>query len=88
MKGVRMEAIVSAGITGFVTLIVCLVNNYYQQNATRNLIEYKIEELTKRVDKHNSVIQRTYELEKKNAVYDEKIKAINDTIEELENIVK
>lgn len=83
-----MEAIVSAGITGFVTLIVCLVNNYYQQNATRNLIEYKIEELTKRVDKHNSVIQRTYELEKKNAVYDEKIKAINDTIEELENIVK
>ena len=34
-----------------------------QNRKTVNLIEYKLEELTKKVEKHNSVIDRTYKLE-------------------------
>ena len=44
-----METIIAASITGFITLAVCMVNNHYQNNSTRNLIEYrlrKLEELT------------------------------------------
>ena len=79
-----MEAIIAAAITGGVTLVVCLVNNSYQSSATRKLIEYKLGELTKRVDAHNNVIERTYNLEKKQAVIEEQIEVANHRIKDLE----
>lgn len=80
-----METIIATVIGGAVTLIVCLINNHYQQNQTRNLIEYKLDELTKRVDKHNNVIERVYRLEQHEAVVDEQIKVANHRINDLEN---
>lgn len=80
-----METIIAAGIGGVVTLIVCIVNNHYQQKQTRNLIEYKLDELTKRVDKHNNVIERVYALEQHEAVIDEQIKVANHRISDLED---
>jgi hypothetical protein len=79
-----METIIAAGIGGVVTLIVCIVNNHYQSNATRKMIEYKLDELTKRVDKHNNVVERTYALEQKVAVIDEKMKVANHRITDAE----
>ena len=58
-----METVISAAITGLVTLIVCIVNNRSQQDKTRALLEYKLNELEKKVDKHNNVIERTFKLE-------------------------
>ncbi|WP_330396485.1 hypothetical protein [Blautia pseudococcoides] len=72
-----METIISAGISAGVTLIVCLISNKSQQEKTRALMEYKLEELTKKVEKHNSVVERTYILE-------EKMKVANHRIEDLE----
>ena len=68
MDGLRwhnMETIVSACISAATALIVCIV----QQNRTMSLIEYKIEELSKRMDKHNTIIERTYALEKASALH-------------------
>lgn len=79
-----METVISAVITGVVAIVVCLINSYHQANATRNLIEYKIEELTKRVDKHNNVIDRVYKLEEHEAVVDEQIRVVNHRIKDLE----
>lgn len=79
-----METIIAAGIGGAVTLIVCIVNNHFQSNATRKMIEYKLDELTKRVDKHNNVIERVYRLEQHKAVIDEKIQVVNHRIADLE----
>ena len=50
-------------ITGTFTLVVCLITNHAQQEKTRALLEYKLDELTKRVDRHNQLIDRTYKLE-------------------------
>lgn len=82
-----VEAIISAGAT----LVVCLINGHFQQKAadkkheeTITLIDYKLDELTKRVDKHNNVIERTYHLEEQQAVTDEKIRVVNHRIEDLE----
>ena len=79
-----MLTIISSLITAAVTLTVCLINNHYQQNATRTLIEYKLEQLTQRVDKHNNVIERVYQLEQNTAVMDEKIDVANHRIADLE----
>ena len=77
-------AISSALISGAVTLVVCLITNSAAAAKTRALIEYKLDELTKRVDKHNSVIERTYNLEKLTELQEEKIKVANHRIDDLE----
>lgn len=80
-----METIISACISAGVTLLVCIVSNREQQDKTRALMEYKLDELTKRVDKHNNVVERTYTLEKELDVQREQIKVANHRIEDLEN---
>lgn len=79
-----METIIAASITGLITLAVCMVNNHYQNNSTRNLIEYRLKKLEEKVDKHNSVIERTYKLEELTALQEEKIKVANHRIDDLE----
>ena len=79
-----METIISSCISAAVTLIVCLISNHSQSEKTRALMEYKLEELTKRVDKHNNVVKRMYALEEKMSVHEEQIKVANHRIEDLE----
>lgn len=76
--------IVSALISAASAIIACVVTQYAANKKTVALIEYKIEELTKKVDKHNQVIERTYILEKKAELCDEKIKVANHRIDDLE----
>ncbi len=76
---------IEAIITGAVAIAVCMLNNYFQNRKSTALIEYKIDELSKRVDKHNSLVERTYRLEESVSVIEEKIKVENHRIEDLEN---
>lgn len=78
-------------ITGCVAIVVCMINNFFQQRSVKEqnsktiaLIEYKLDEVTKRVDKHNNVIERTYRLEESQAVMQEQIKVANHRISDLE----
>ena len=58
-----METIIAAAISAATTLVVCLLTNRAQQSRTAALLEYKFDELEKKVDKHNKVIERTFQLE-------------------------
>lgn len=58
-----MGTVIAACISAGVTLLICVLNNKSEQSKTRALIEYKLDQLTKRVDKHNNVIERTFKLE-------------------------
>ena len=58
-----METVIAAIISAVVTLVVCVVNSRSEQAKTRALIEYKLDELQKKVEKHNGVIERTFVLE-------------------------
>ena len=53
--------------------------------ASAKLTAYRLEQLEKKVDKHNTVIERTYKLEEAQAVMDEQIKVANHRIADLEN---
>lgn len=48
------------------------------------LINYRIEQLENKVDKHNQVIDRVYKLEKQTAVINEDLKVVNHRISDLE----
>ena len=52
--------------------------------ASSKLTIYRIEQLEKKVEKHNSVIERVYKLEQADAVEEEEIKVINHRIADLE----
>nr|DAV09546.1 MAG TPA: hemolysin [Caudoviricetes sp.] len=52
--------------------------------ASSKLTAYRIEQLEKKVDKHNSVIERVYKIEQHEAVVDEEIKVANHRIADLE----
>ncbi len=78
-------------IAGGVTLLVCLINNYYQHKTaeakhdeTISLIEYKLDQLTNKVELHNNAIERLYIVEKKLEVDEEKIRVANHRIKDLE----
>lgn len=71
-------------IVALLSLTGTLVGSIVAVATSSNLTKYKIEELTKQVEKHNSVIERTFKLEEHAAVVDEKIKVANKRIADLE----
>jgi len=83
-----MEVIITAILTEVIALATCIINNKFQHNKTIALFDYKLDELTKKVEKHNSVIERTYELEKIAEIHSEKIKVANNRIKDLEDGAK
>lgn len=83
-----LEVIIGSCVSAAVTLIVCMINSKTQNDKTRALMEYKLDELTKRVDKHNSVIDRTYHLEEAVKITQNDIVVANHRIKDLEDFQK
>ena len=52
------------------------------------LTQYRLKELEKRVEKHNCLIERTYELEERAVVHDEKLKSASRRLDNLEKMVQ
>lgn len=52
--------------------------------ATSKLSNYRIEQLEKKVDKHNNLIERMFKAEESITLLDEKIKTTNHRIDEIE----
>ena len=80
-----MTETIIVAILGF---LGTLVGAYAANRKSTALIAYRLEELEKKVNKHNQVIERTYELEKQSEVIDEQIKVANHRINDLEGYHK
>ena len=71
-----MIAIITGCFAAIPTIIAVWVNN------SKTL--YRIEQLERKVEKHNNFIERVYELERVSDVHEEKIKVANHRIDDLE----
>lgn len=60
-------------IVAILSLIGTLVGTFGGIVTANKLTTYRIEQLEKKVEKHNNVIERVFELEKHEAVIDEEI---------------
>lgn len=60
-------------IVGILSLIGTLAGTYFANRKSSALIAYRLELLEKKVDKHNSVVERTFKLEEQTAVIEEKM---------------
>ena len=60
-----------------IVAILSLIGTLAGSHGGTQLIKYRIEQLEKKVEKHNSIVEKTYLLE-------EKVKVANHRIEDLE----
>lgn len=77
-------AAVTALITGGLALLGTLAGSYFANRRSAALIAYRLEELEKKVNKHNNLVERMYDLEERTELQEEKIKVANHRIEDLE----
>jgi hypothetical protein len=83
--------IIAALISSAAAIVVCMINNRVTMKRTEKahqdnivLISYRLEQLEQKVDKHNNIIERTYNLENKADLLEEKIIVANHRLSDLE----
>jgi hypothetical protein len=75
-------------LVALISLIGTLGGTFGGILTSSKLTNYRIEQLEKKVEKHNNVVERVYILEKHEAVMEEEIKVANHRIEDLEGFHK
>lgn len=78
------ESTIGMIIVAAIAFLGTVAGSYFANHKQSALIAYRLEELEKKVAVHNNVIERTFNLEKKAEVFDEKIKTANNRIADLE----
>lgn len=78
------EAILVAVITGVFALAGTIISNLTTHSKTM----YRIEQLEKKQDKHNNLIERMYAIEKSMELLDERQKVANHRIADVEEVLK
>ena len=73
-----MHMLTETVVVAIISLIGTLGGAYAGVRRANSLTNYKIDELTRRVDKHNQVVERTYKLE-------ERVTVLEKTREEQKN---
>lgn len=71
-------------ISAILALIGSLCGTFAGIVTSSKLTEYRIKELEKKQDKHNQVIERTYKLEERMELVEERQKVANHRISDLE----
>ena len=71
-------------ITSLATLLGVVLTVYAGGKRTRDILLYRIEQLEKAQQKHNSLIERMYRVEERLELHDEKIKVVNHRLDDVE----
>jgi len=71
-------------ITALIGLVGSGIGSVIGIICNTRLTTYRIKELEKKVDKHNTVVERTYKVEERLSIIDEEIKVANHRISDLE----
>lgn len=73
-------------IVSLVTLVGTLAGTFGGILTSGKLTSYRLEQLEKKVEKHNSVVERTFCLEKNEETLEEKLESLNKRISSIEKI--
>ena len=78
------ETIIVALITGGLALLGTLGGSYLANRKSAALIAYRLEQLEQKVQAHNNLVDRMYQVEERTELQEEKIKVANHRISDLE----
>lgn len=79
-----METIIVALISGLCVAVPSVIATFINNSSNRKLTIYRIDELEKKVTKHNNLIERVYEIEKKLEVHNEEYHNLKDKVDVME----
>lgn len=68
-------------INAVVTISASLIGTFGGIITSAKITTFRIQELEKKVEKHNSVVERTYRLEERTNYFDERIDKLESKIE-------
>lgn len=71
-------------VVAVISLLGTLIGSIAGVLTANKLTNYRIEQLEKKVEKHNSIVEKMYGLESRTDVIEEKIKVANHRIDDLE----
>lgn len=69
---------------GIIIAILSLAGTFLGTFSGIKLISYRLEQLERKVEKHNNLVERQYNIEKITAVLSEDIKAVDRRLADLE----
>jgi hypothetical protein len=72
-------------LVAVLSMIGTLIGTFGGIMTSQKLISYRIEQLEKKVEKHNNVVERVFRLEDNAQLIEEKIKVCSHRIDTLEN---
>ena len=75
-----LSTLIGAIISGIVALVV----SGKQHDKTIALVEYRLNQLERKVDAHNNLVERMYEAEESIKLNEERIKVANHRLDDLE----
>lgn len=75
-------------IVALIGVVGSLLGSLIGVLVSSKLTQYRLEQLEKKVDKHNHVVDRMYAIESRVNIIDEKIKVENHRIDDLEGYHK
>ena len=75
-------------IVAVLGLVGTLAGSYLANRNSAALVDYRMEQLAQKVNKHNNLIERTYALEESVALMDERVKVANHRIADLEKHIR
>ena len=78
--GDRMESIIAAALA----LVGTLAGSYFANRRSSVLIAYRLEALEKKVEAHNNLVERMYQVEERTELQEEKLKVVNHRLQDLE----
>lgn len=71
-------------IIALISLFGTLFGTFGGILVANKLTNYRLEQLEKKVDKHNNLVERTYRLEDNEKLFEEKFKVVNHRLDDLE----
>ena len=72
-------------MTEIIVAALSLVGTFLGSYSGIRLMSYRIEQLEKKVEKHNNLVERMYKVEEQTSLQEEKIKVANHRIDDLED---
>lgn len=79
-----MEQYIAELVIAIISMVGTMSGSYFANRKSTALVAYRLEQLEKKQDIHNGVIDRVYKQEKGVALNKEDIKVANHRIEDLE----
>jgi hypothetical protein len=75
-------------IVAILSLVGTLGGSLFGILAANKLMAYRLQQLEEKVNKHNNLIERTFKLEEKETLLEEKVRVANHRIDDLEKYHK